>query len=119
MEKTSSKFRSWSHIENILESFFNEERRSLGRRAERLCFLKQLIKKKLPRRILPWKVWFFAVEQKEIFNPFEFSDDEKYLETLIIWKEREMKKFTEDNPRLLVKGYRHEKICGYKRPIRV
>ena len=25
--------------------FFNEERRTIGRRAERLCFLKQLIKK--------------------------------------------------------------------------
>ena len=64
--------------------FFNEERRSLGHRAKRLCFLKQLIKKRLPRRILPSKKWFFAVERKEIFDPFEFNDDEKYLETLII-----------------------------------
>ena len=29
--------------------FFNEERRSLGRRAEGLCFLKQLIKKKITK----------------------------------------------------------------------
>ena len=61
--------------------FFNEERRTIGRGAERLCFLKQLIKKKLPKRIIPFKVWFYGVEQKEIFNPFEFVDDEKYLET--------------------------------------
>ena len=99
--------------------FFNEERRRIGRRAERLCFLKQLIKKKLPKRIIPFKVWFFTVEQKEICNPFELVDDEKYLETLIIWKKREMKKFINDNPRLLIKGYRHEKICEYRRPIRV
>ena len=30
-----------------------------------------------------------------------------------------MKKFINDNPRLLIKGYRHEKICEYRRPIRV
>ena len=30
-----------------------------------------------------------------------------------------MKKFIEDNPSLSIKGYRHKKICGYRRPIRV
>ena len=68
---------------------------------------------------MPYKVWLFAVEQKEIFNPFLFIDDENYLETLIIWKKREIKKFIADNPRLSVKGYRHEKVCEYRRPIRV
>ena len=29
--------------------FFNEERRTIGRRAERLCFLKQIIKKKITK----------------------------------------------------------------------
>ena len=99
--------------------FFNEERRTIACRAERLCFLKQLIKKKLPKRIIPFKVWFFGVEQKEIFNPFLFVDDEKYLETLIIWKKREMKKVISDNPRLSIKGYRHEKIYKYRRTLRV
>ena len=90
--------------------FFNEERRHLGHRCERLCLLKRLIKKKLPKRILPSKVCFYGVEKKGIFNPFFFEDDEKYFETLMLWKEREMKKFIEEHPILLAKGYRLEKI---------
>ena len=117
MEKTSSFLYSWSFVTTILKSFFNEERRHLGHRCERLCLLKRLIKQKLPKRILPWKVWFYGVE-KIFFNPFHFKD-EKYFETMILWKEREMKKFIEDNPILLAKGYRHEKIPEYRRPIRV
>ena len=99
--------------------FFNLERRHFGHRCERLCLLKKLIKRKLPRRIIPSKVWFYAAEKKKIFNPFLFEDDEKYIETLMIWKKREMKKFIEKHPILLVKGYRHEKVCEYKRPLRV
>ena len=99
--------------------FFNEERRHLSHRCERLCLLKRLIKKKLPTRILPSKVWCYGVEKKGIFNPFLFEDDEKYFETLILWKEREIKKFIEEHPSLLAKGYRHEKIPEYRRPIRV
>ena len=57
--------------------------------------------------------------KKGIFNPFLFEDDEKYIETLMLWKEREMKKFIEKHPILLAKGYRHEKIAEYKRLIRV
>ena len=98
--------------------FFNEERRHFGHRCERLFLLKRLIKKRLPKRILPSKVWFYGVEKEGIFDPFHF-EDEKYFETMIIWKEREMKKFIEDHPSLLAKGYRHKKIPGYKRPIRV
>ena len=101
--------------------FYNEERRHFGHRAERLCFLKRLIKRKLPKRIIPSKVWFYGygIEKHEIFNPFNFIDDEKYLEILIVWKERKMKKYIDENPRLLIKGYRHEKISGNKKPIRV
>ena len=99
--------------------FFNEEQRSLGPRGVRLYFLKRLITKKLAKRIIPSKVWFFGVKKKEIFDPHQFIDDEKYLETLIIWKKREMKKFIEENPRLSIRGYRHKKTCGCKRPIRV
>ena len=58
-------------------------------------------------------------KKKKIFNPFLFEDDEKYIETLMLWKKREMKKFIEKHPILLVKGYRHEKVCKYKRPLRV
>ena len=64
--------------------FFNLERRHFGHRCVRLCFLKELIKRKLPRRIMPSKVWFYAVEKKKIFNPFLFEDDEKYIETLML-----------------------------------
>ena len=99
--------------------FYNEERRHFGHRCERLCLLKRLIKRKLPKRVIPSKVWFYAVEKKGIFNPFLFEDDEKYIETLMLWKKREMKKFIEKHPILLVKGYRHEKVCEYKRPLRV
>ena len=67
--------------------FFNLERRHFGHRCDRLCLLKRLIKKRLPKRILPWKVWFYGVEKKEIFNPFHF-EDEKYFETMILWRER-------------------------------
>ena len=99
--------------------FFKLERRQFGHRGERLCLLKKLIKRKLPRRILPSKIWFYAVEKKKIFNPFLFEDDEKYIETLMLWKKREMKNFIAKHPILLVKGYRHEKVCEYKRPLRV
>ena len=58
-------------------------------------------------------------KKKIFFNPFLFEDDEKYIETLMIWKKREMKKFIEKHPILLVKGYRHKKVCEYKRPLRV
>ena len=67
--------------------FYNEEQRSFGRRWERLCFLENIIKKRLPRKIVPSKVWFFAVKKKGIFNPFEFINDEMYLETLRLWRE--------------------------------
>ena len=87
-------------------------------RGEQLVFLKKLIKTKLPRRILPSKVWFYGLEKCKIFNPMLFKDSEKYLETLILWKEREMKKFIEAHPVLLVKGYRHKKLCSYKKPLR-
>ena len=93
---------------------------SMGRhREEQLLFLNKIIKKKLPERIIPLKVWFFAVEKAKMFNPLRFEDFEKYLETLMIWRKREMKKFIEDNPRLLIKGYRHKKVYSYRKPLRV
>ena len=88
-------------------------------RGEQLVFLKKLIKKKLPRQILPSKVWFYAVEKITMFNPLLFHDSKKYLETLMLWRVREMKKFIQDNPRLLIKGYRHKKVAAYKKPLRV
>ena len=94
--------------------------KSIGcHRGEQLLFLKKLIKKKFPKRIIPSKVWFFAVEKVNMFKPTLFKDSEKYLETLMIWREREMKKFIQDNPRLLIKGYRHKKVVAYKKPLRV
>ena len=50
--------------------FFNLERRHFGHRCERLCLLKKLIKRKLPRRIIPSKVWFYAVEKKTFLTRF-------------------------------------------------
>ena len=39
-------------------------------RDELLCYMKKFVKKRLPKRILPPKVWFFGVEKKKIrFNP--------------------------------------------------
>ena len=100
------------------KAFFRIE--SIGcHRGEQLVFLKKLIKKKLPRRIVPSKVWFYDVEKVNMFNPLLFRDSEKYLETLMLWREREMKKFIQDNPRLLIKGYKHKKVPGYKKPLRV
>ena len=92
--------------------FYRTEQRRIGYRYERLYFLKKIIKKRLPRWILPYKVWFFAVDEYGMMNPFQFTDDEHYIESLKLWKEREMKKFIDENPRLRPK--RHEKICKYK-----
>ena len=81
--------------------------------------MKKIIKKKLPRRIVPSKVWFYAVEKIHMFNPLLFVDSEECLETLMLWREPEMKKFIQDNPRLLIKSYRHKKVFAYKKPLRV
>ena len=87
--------------------------------SRKALFFKENYKKKLPKSILPSKVWFFAVEQHGMMDPFAFVDDEKYLQTLMVWKKRELKKFIEDNPRLSIREYRHEKICSYREPLRV
>ena len=92
--------------------FFGEEQRRIGYRYERLYFLKKIIKNRLPKWIVPYKVWLFAVERHGMFNPFSFTDDEWYIESLRTWREREMKKFIDENPALRPK--RHEKICKYK-----
>ena len=96
--------------------FFNCEHYTIGYRWERIAFVERLLKKKWPKKQIPIKVWFFGVKKKEMFNPFAFLDDEKYLETLRLWKERKMKKFLEDN--YIPKGYRHKKVYSYKKPIR-
>ena len=62
--------------------FFREEQRRIGYRYERLYFRKEIIKKRLPKWILPYKVWFFAVDTYGMLNPFQFTDDEHYLESL-------------------------------------
>ena len=61
-------------------------------------------------------IWLFVVKKKGMFDPFLFIDDEKYLETLRLWRERNLKKFLEEN--YIPKGYRHLKCCSYKRPLR-
>ena len=38
------------------------------RRDKRLFFLKKLIEKRLPKRLLPSKVWFFGVTQKKFVS---------------------------------------------------
>ena len=88
-------------------------------RGEQLVFFKKTYKKKSPKRIVPSKVWLYGVERCNIFNPLVFDDEEKYFETLILWREREMEKFIEQNPRILIKQHRHKKVPSYKRPIRV
>ena len=97
---------------------FNDIIRGINSGGDTLDFL-NFLQSNICKKILDDNKLKIHIERKEIFNPFEFNDDEKYLETLIIWKEREMKKFIEDNPSLSIKGYRHKKICGYRRPIRV
>ena len=92
--------------------FFREEQRRIGYRYERLYFLKKLLKKRLPKSIVPLKVWLYAVEKHGMLNPFSFTDDEWYIESLRLWREREMKAFIDENPGLRPK--RHEKICKYK-----
>ena len=85
---------------------------NIGFRTERIYFLKKLIKKRLPRWVIPFKIWVFAVEEHGMLNPFSFTDDEEYIETLIIWTKNDMKDFILENPRL--KQKRHEKIYKYK-----
>ena len=97
--------------------FYREEQRRIGYRYERLYFIKKIIKKRLPKWIIPYKVWFFAVETYAMLNPFLFTDDEYYVESLRLWKEREMKAFIDENPRL--RPHRHEKICKYRKTLRV
>ena len=97
--------------------FYREEQRRIGYRYERLYFIKKIIKKRLPKWIVPYKVWFFAVETYGMLNPFRFTDDEHYVESLRLWKESEMKAFIDENPRL--RPHRHEKICKYRKTLRV
>ena len=73
--------------------FFREEHITIGYRWERLAFLERLLKKKLSKKYFPLKVWIFGVQKKQMFNPFAFANDEKYIETLRLWKERKMEKF--------------------------
>ena len=97
--------------------FFREEQRRIGYRYERLYFIKKIIKKRLPKWIVPYKVWFFAVETYGMLNPFQFTDDENFLESLRLWKKREMKAFIDENPKL--RPHRHEKIWKYRETLRV
>ena len=54
---------------------------------ELLSFMKKFIKKRLPKRILSSKVWFFGVEKKKIrFNPRGYDESEKSFEQLLISK---------------------------------
>ena len=96
--------------------FYNEEHYTIGRRRERIAFLERILRKRWPKKHFPIKIWFYCVKRREMFNPFGFIDDEKYLERLRLWKEREMAKFLDKYPQAV--GYRHEKVYRYKKPIR-
>ena len=96
--------------------FYNEEHYTIGRRWEPIAFLERILKKRWPRRHFPIKIWFYCVKSRGMFDPFVFVDDEKYLETLSLWKERKMAEFLDKYPQAV--GYRHEKVCRFKKPIR-
>ena len=71
----------------------------IGWKSERIFFLKKLIKKRLPKRVIPYKIWFFCVENHGMFNPFPVTDDEEYIELLMRWTKNHMKDFILENPR--------------------
>ena len=96
--------------------FYNEEHYTIGRRWERIAFLERILKKRWPKKHFPMKIWFYAVKRRGMLNPFEFIDDEKYLETLRLWKEHKLARFLDKYPQ--AKGYRHVKVYRYKKPIR-
>ena len=59
------------------------------RRDEQQFFLKKIIQKRLPKRILPAKVWFFGVTQDKIrFNPWAYEESKRLFEQLMIWKKK-------------------------------
>ena len=79
--------------------------KSIGcHKGEQLVFLKKLIKKSYQGELYPLKCGFMLLKKSRCSTPLLFRDSEKYLETLMLWREREMKKFIQDNPRLLIKG---------------
>ena len=86
------------------------------RRHERIYWIKKQIKKKLPRRILAPKLFFYLVEKYGFFNPlYEKIDKEQYFEVILRWRQKEMKKFFKEHPLPI----RHKKIIIYKRkPLR-
>ena len=96
--------------------FYNEEHYTIGRRWERIAFLERILKKRWPRRHFPIKIWFYCVKRRGMFDPFVYVDDEKYLETLFLWKKDKMAEFLEKYPQAV--GYRHEKVYRFKKPIR-
>ena len=68
--------------------FYNDEHITIGYRWERIVFLEKVLKKKLPKKQFPLKIWIWCVQKKGMFDPFSFVDNEKYLETLRLWKKR-------------------------------
>ena len=96
--------------------FYNEEHYTIGRRWERIAFLERILKKRWPKKLFPMKIWFYCVKRRGMFDPFEFIDDEKYLETLRLWKEHKLAKFLDKYPQ--AKGYRHIKVYRYKKSMR-
>ena len=89
-------------------------------RDEQLVLLKNIIKKRLPKRVLPSKVWFFAVTlQKVYLNPLVFTDTERFFESLQFWKDRKLKRFLEMHPGLSRKQIRHKKVPAYNTPMRL
>ena len=89
-------------------------------RDEQLFLLKRNTKKRLPKRIMPSKVWIFGVVKKKIrFNPRAYEESERFFEQLLIWKDQKLENFLRKYPELTHIPKRHKKIPEYKRPLRV
>ena len=83
-------------------------------RDEQLFLLQRNIKKRLQKRILSSKVWFFEVTKKKIqFNPRAYEGKEK----LLIRKDKKLKKYLIKYPQLTRKAKRHKKVPEYLRPL--
>ena len=88
-----------------MEPFF------IAKKYDRIYWVKKQINKKLPRRILAPKLFFYLVEKYGFFNPlYEKIDEEQYFEIILKWRQKEMKKFFKEHPLPI----RHKKIYKYK-----
>ena len=96
---------------------FYEEHQIDDYRWEKLDFLKEIIKKRLPACIISSDIWFYAVEKYEMFNASYFEENEFYFESLIRWRENNADDFIIRNYRFFERRRRiRKKLFG--KPIR-